>query len=390
MTISCTLSWTISAVTLSSRWLVIGLVGLHLTSQLALSQRSSATCTTDWKWTNNKADESPCDVAAQLLSLCDSNPSSFQLPSEGSYMPSSSSSIQANTCSCNVVAYNLLMACQACQKGSTTNSISTWEQYGKSCGICSTENGISPGPCHKQSNPGFPGTVRPNKGNIGVPLWALENTSGSSWNVAAARKIASAGQEKTITAPTSANPSDKDSGDEKSNKTNSNKEAFAPGNERMKGAVIACVCLAALILTGFIAYLLRVCYNKRKVKKLKEFNDSAFDKVIPTKRESNSEKFGSGLAAPLKLNLRNMMARITEAVPRTPRTPRTPGMAEPPSTPLTARFWAFRKSDTKKLKTITEGDETEALAEKSVRFQQEGGHDTLRRKTLSRRYVAPR
>lgn len=377
---------------LSSFGFLLSLASLTHIIQEAGAQRSSATCSSDWNWTNNKQRESPCEVAAHLLSLCDSNSSSFTLGSGGSYIPSSAASapFKANTCSCNVVAYNLLMACQACQKGSAPSNIPTWATYGESCATCSTETGISPGPCGKQDNAGFPSSVRPQKGSIGVPSWALENTSGSVWSASAARRIASSGQEKVISAPAPAvpPPSTKGGPDSNEEKGKDNKKG-SPADEprKMKTEVIVCSCLAAVILVAFIAYLLRMCYNKRKTKRMKEFGDTAFDKVIPTKKELASRS-STGLITPMKLNFKHMMSRLTTALPKTPglpRTPRTPGMAEMPTTPLTARFWTFGKRDSKKLTDIAEGDETESLAEKTVRFQQPDVTDSVRRKTVSRR-----
>ena len=75
----------------------------------ALSQSSEAKCVSGWDWADSKSGDSPCDVAAQLMSLCEGN--DFSLPAGGFYSPSSSESatIKANVCSCNVVVYKLLM-----------------------------------------------------------------------------------------------------------------------------------------------------------------------------------------------------------------------------------------------------------------------------------------
>lgn len=239
---------------------LLALTTFSALTHLAIAQKSSATCSSDWDWTNNKERESPCQVAAQLLSLCESNPSSFTLSASDSYIPSgSSTSLQANTCSCNVVAYNLLMACQACQRGNSQTGIPTWSTYGGSCATCSTENGISPGPCSEQDNPGFPTSVRPQKGSIGVPAWALENTSPSAWSAAAARRAASFGQEKLISAPAALiPPPDKGSNQGKNDASNKKSDKSPEHSQTMKVPVIICTCLAAVILTAFVAYLLRV------------------------------------------------------------------------------------------------------------------------------------
>lgn len=343
------------------------------------AQKTSATCTPEWDWLSNRGGESPCAVAAQLLSLCSSRPAAYALGSGSLYIPSSDSSVSLmpNTCSCNIVTYNLLMACQACQKDSSPSQIPSWAEYSKECSICSTETGISPGPCGQQTNAGFPASVHPSKGSIAVPLWAVENSSGSKWNASSAHKIASVGGQKVIEGPNSAVVA-------KEAASTSDKASSADGKQEMKGAVIACSCLAGVILLCFSIYLLRLWLYKRKERKLREFGDEAFDKVVPTASKGDSKADANGLTTPLKLNFKNMVARMTIALPKTPR---TPGMVEKmPSTPLTARFWNFGKRDTKKLSTVSLGEEAEYLAEKSVRFVAMPGHASKSQKSVSRRY----
>lgn len=361
---------------------------LFIFSQRVAPQKTSAACMPEWNWLNNREGDSPCSIAAQLLALCATRPASFELGTGRVYTPSTDStvSLTPNTCSCNIVTYNLLMACSACQKGSSPSNIPTWAEYGKTCSICSTETGISPGPCGQQTNAGFPSSVHPQKGRVGVPLWALDNTSGAKWNPAVARKLAAEGGQKTIESPSFA-IEDKTSASDSSAKP----QNASGGKQQMRGAVIACSCLAGIILICFSLYLLRLWLTKRKERRIREFGDSAFDKVVPTASERDSApRTNASCTTPMKLNFRSIVGRLTIALPKTPgfpKTPKTPGQAEKmPSTPLTARFWTFGKRDTKKLSMISQGDESEYLAEKSVRFEPVSERALRPQRALSKRY----
>lgn len=130
----------------------------------------------------------------------------------------------------------------------------------------------------------------------------------------------------------------------------------------MKTAVIVCCCAAALILTVFLIYLIRLCHNKRKQKKLKEFGDSAFDKVLPAKKDLQSAEAGSTINnSPLKLNFMTMMSRIA-TMPKTPLGPKTPGV---PQTPRTARFLNFGRRVSYSDKVEAEDDDREVLRDVS-------------------------
>lgn len=190
-------------------------VALHLlVTRLpsASAQKSSASCVSGWDWSRTDSGDSPCLVAAKLLSLCSYEP--FTLDAGGFYTPSvsSSSSLRANTCGtldvpslysflqrlslpihvvqdansdifayqvCNVAAYNLLSACQSCQESGA--SILSWSNFASACSTCSSTNGIAPGPCGPMSSIGFPNSVKPKDVNIEIPSWATNyNSSGGS------------------------------------------------------------------------------------------------------------------------------------------------------------------------------------------------------------------
>lgn len=299
------------------------------------AQRATASCAAGWDWASSSTGDSPCQLATKLLSLCQSE--SFSLAAGGFYSPSSSGSapIRANTCACNVVAYNLLAACQSCQESGS--SVLSWSAYANACTTCSSETGISPGPCGPQSSIGFPSSVKPDEGTIAIPQWAYYNSSGDSWTIAAAKRAAS-GTDKVISADapppaaTSSTASPTSNGEKSSGSPKSSKqEGSPPMSSEMKTAVIVCSALAAVVLVLFVFYLLRLYHARRRQKRLKEFSDAAFDKVIPAQK-------AKGPKSPKKTQFKQMMSRFTLG-PRTPGLPKTPGL--PPTTPKTARFFNF-------------------------------------------------
>ncbi|KAF8477802.1 hypothetical protein DFH94DRAFT_846164 [Russula ochroleuca] len=78
----------------------------------------SAPCTASYAWTINSLNQSPCMVAAYMMSTC--NGGSFVisplLDSNQSYAgPSADGHDGSDLCKCNTIAYSLLSACDACQ-----------------------------------------------------------------------------------------------------------------------------------------------------------------------------------------------------------------------------------------------------------------------------------
>ena len=325
------------------------------------AQRSQATCTSSWLWLNTESGTSPCVIAAQLLSMCSN---AFTLPAGGPYTlggsgsSSSNAAIRANICSCNVVMYNLLSGCQACQ-GSAGGALQSWQTYAAACPTCYSDTGMSPGPCKGQASVGFPNSVNPDGFSVAIPEWAYVNTSGGSWSDSAARRYAR-GDKTTLRAPSAPSATSgssgqaKDSGgnDSSSSKSSSDKtddkEAHAGGlSQPMKIAVYVCSALAAVLALLFGFYIWGLVLRKRKDRQLRAFTDDAFDKVEPARHDSKRDR------SPRKSNFRKVMARLTLnqktpviglAFPKTPlfppKTPRTPGggMASPPKTARFPRF----------------------------------------------------
>ena len=307
--------------------LLLAVISLHI--PFITAQKSLATCAPGWEWANTKSGDSPCEVAAQLLNLC-AYSESFTLAAGGFYTPSNSGSanIQTTTCACNIVAYNVLAACQACQE--TGSSILSWTSYASACGSCSSENGLSPAPCGPHNAIGFPNSVKPNDGTIEVPSWAYYNSTGETWTQSGARRAADGAETVISAAPKPTSTSSSASPSSSSSSKESDKPAVQSLSPAMKGAVIGCSVLAAIILVIFVTYLLRLCHARRRQKKLKAFSDEAFDKVMAAKQPKS--------ASPKKTQFKRMMTRITLG-PKTPGVPKTPGA--PVATPKTARFFTF-------------------------------------------------
>jgi hypothetical protein len=158
---------------------------LLLAAPRSSAAQRTATCQAGWDWARTNLNDTPCQVASKLLSLCESSSSdSFTLQAGGLYTPSTSdngpSSIKPNTCACNIVMYNLLSACQSCQVSSgSTPELVDWKTYTAACPICSFEGGIVPGPCGPMNSIGFPNSVNKPDGDnkIAIPNWAYYNSS---------------------------------------------------------------------------------------------------------------------------------------------------------------------------------------------------------------------
>ena len=307
---------------------------LLVLAERTAGQKSSASCASGWDWADSKNGDSPCTVAAKLLSLCD--PSGFTLQAGGFYTPSTShgAAIQPNTCACNLVTYNLLSGCQSCQQSGATAL--SWSSYAAACTTCSSTTGISPGPCGPLSAIGFPNSVTPGNFNIEVPNWAYYNSSGGTWSESAAQGAAG-GDHTTISpaAPSSTSSSSSpppSSGGTKppissSNTPASKSSKAASLSTHERGAVIACSLLAALIFVIFVTYLLRLCHRKRQQARLKTFSDAAFDKIQPAQK------------SPRKTTFKRLMSRLSLAIPKTPGL--GPGTPKTPKTPKAALMRHF-------------------------------------------------
>ncbi|KAH9014364.1 hypothetical protein EDB83DRAFT_274759 [Lactarius deliciosus] len=123
-------------------------------------------CNLSWEWTFNTLGQSPCTVAAYMLGTC--NDSVFtidELEPGNSYTGSDS----ADDCQCNIVTYNLLSVCDACQGAYWRN----WSDYSFDC-----TSRLSP---LEFPNPVPPGTR--------VPQWALLDSTQGNWNVTKAHTV---------------------------------------------------------------------------------------------------------------------------------------------------------------------------------------------------------
>ncbi|KAI9452879.1 hypothetical protein BJY52DRAFT_892388 [Lactarius psammicola] len=127
-------------------------------SDLVVAQVNAPGCSVAWKWTFNTLGQNACTVAAYLMSTCNEGAFTINALQPGYwYAGPSSDADRVNLCKCNMVAYNLISACDACQ-GSTWT---TWSEYSFNC-----TRTLPPAT--------FPNAVPP---DTRVPQWALvDNT----------------------------------------------------------------------------------------------------------------------------------------------------------------------------------------------------------------------
>jgi len=192
---------------------------------------------TDYAWTYNSQEQSPCLVVAYLAAMCNSGSFSMSplLPQHAYNGPSGPD--DGDTCKCNTVAYNLISACDACQA-------EQWISYVLWSYNCSS---VAP-----------PGTFpEPIPSAIRVPYWAyLDPTVNASnyWNASLAQIVGdspevtgsvpipsptSTGNQHTIT-PGASSPASSST----TTKSGSNAGAIAGG---VVGGVIGVALIAGLI-----------------------------------------------------------------------------------------------------------------------------------------------
>ncbi|KAH9052234.1 hypothetical protein EDB87DRAFT_566831 [Lactarius vividus] len=143
---------------------------LFAASDFAAAQINAPDCSSSWDWTSNTLGQSVCMVTAYMLATCNSSVFTVNpLTSEEAYGYMLDES-DFERCECNVIAYNLLSACEACQRAKG----STWEWYSGNCPV-----GIDPLP--------FPNPV---PSGTSLPQWALvDSTRTNNWNIAEAYRI---------------------------------------------------------------------------------------------------------------------------------------------------------------------------------------------------------
>ncbi|KAG7447979.1 uncharacterized protein BT62DRAFT_746535 [Guyanagaster necrorhizus] len=121
--------------------------------RLVRGQTTNATCVSSYGWANNTLGQSPCLVAAYLVTACLNT--SFLVPAlpESNHYAGPTTS-QANLCECNTVTYSLISACADCQNREYLN----WGNWTANCAVVAI--GLFPKPVPA-------GTV--------VPQWAYIN-----------------------------------------------------------------------------------------------------------------------------------------------------------------------------------------------------------------------
>ncbi|KJA27471.1 hypothetical protein HYPSUDRAFT_937449 [Hypholoma sublateritium FD-334 SS-4] len=95
-----------------------------LSSLRSTAAQAQASCLPFYSWASNSQNQSPCQVAASLLTVCNGSPFPvLPLPANSEYLGPTLQ--DANPCQCNTVTYSLMSACGACQ-GQDYVSWSVW------------------------------------------------------------------------------------------------------------------------------------------------------------------------------------------------------------------------------------------------------------------------
>lgn len=139
-------------------WIVTGIIVslLHDARTVASGPGESNVACTAYEWTYNSLHQSPCLVASYLLSDCSASVVSVPMGYCG-YAATPSIVGLAGPCLCNLVTYNLLMACSACQNCSVPSSLSPWQGWLGGCANTSIDYN------------GYPQPIPP---GTSVPAWA--------------------------------------------------------------------------------------------------------------------------------------------------------------------------------------------------------------------------
>jgi len=126
---------------------------------------SSAVCMSQFSWTDNSKNISPCDVAASVFGTCGGSTWNIT-PLNSSYRYSVPVAVNGtvNLCSCSWAAYNLISACTLCQGFEV--SIQNWSYYKDDCG-------------NKVSNEYFPSQLVLPSGTA-IPFYAA--TDPTTWS----------------------------------------------------------------------------------------------------------------------------------------------------------------------------------------------------------------
>ncbi|KDR71529.1 hypothetical protein GALMADRAFT_229499 [Galerina marginata CBS 339.88] len=90
----------------------------------------NATCQPGFEWSFNSLNQSPCDIAAFLASVCINQPFMLQ-PLQPGFEYFGPPVGQGSPCRCSSVYYSLLSACSVCQLA----SFISWTDYETNCSI---------------------------------------------------------------------------------------------------------------------------------------------------------------------------------------------------------------------------------------------------------------
>ncbi|KAK0459822.1 uncharacterized protein EV420DRAFT_292507 [Desarmillaria tabescens] len=98
------------------------LVSLHFSiTGTSSSAASNVTCLPSYNWTHNDCDQTPCEVAAWLISQCTDQQNTHYL---GPTSPQ-----DTNECECSSVVYSLVSACAVCQE----RNYLSWDAWKANC-----------------------------------------------------------------------------------------------------------------------------------------------------------------------------------------------------------------------------------------------------------------
>ncbi|KAH9005420.1 hypothetical protein EDB86DRAFT_3071119 [Lactarius hatsudake] len=143
---------------------VLSSLVLLAASDFAAAQINAPECSSYLNWTSNFLGQTACTVTAYMLATC--NGSVFTIKPGAAYFGGNS----AFKCGCNVIAYNLFSACDACQGLMGYR----WSQYSVNC----------------TNTPSFLTFPNPVPSGTSVPQWALvDSILEDNWNVTEAYLI---------------------------------------------------------------------------------------------------------------------------------------------------------------------------------------------------------
>ncbi|KDR71524.1 hypothetical protein GALMADRAFT_229495 [Galerina marginata CBS 339.88] len=183
----------------------------------------NATCQSGFAWSFNSLNQSPCDIAAFLASVCINQPFILQ-PLQPGFEYFGPPAGLGNPCRCSTVYYSLLSACSVCQLASFIR----WTDYETNCSTVFSQ----------VFNPSIPPYTK-------VPHYAyLDVTAGDTFNVTLAQ---AAGGTESTSLPSPTSPTSPTSATSSGKKSNSGAIA---------GGVVGGI-LGLLVIAGSIYWILR-------------------------------------------------------------------------------------------------------------------------------------